>query len=564
MVRTVQQLGLLFGERRGRWALLLVLVAGTSALEAATAGLVLALVRLLSSGSVAVPGLGRVEAAGTGLGLFAAAVVAAFALRAGLVVAQDLVLHRLCYGAGARLEQRLLRGYLSLPPREARRRGRAQLVRNVHDTVMTVVEECLVPCVLATGTVLRTVAVVAVMAVVAPSATLLAALVLGPLLWLVSRAVRRPVRRLGETVEEALGESLRTAGETLDLAAEIHLAGRAEDFSRRFGDVRRRIARAGGDEEVVRSLPRLVAETLLVLFVVAWVAVAVARGEQAAVLPTLGLFAYAALRVLPSLVSLVSLVHSVAHSSAAVEAVAADAALLGEPAPRPPAGPAPREVALRGVEVVLPETGRAVLSGVDVLLRRGDVVAVVGPNGAGKSTLVDVLAGVLAPAAGAVSVDGRPLESLGAAWAAQVALVPQHVHLLDADLATNVSLDPSGRGASDARVAGLLGAVGLGPVAERLGGGAVGEDGRELSGGERQRVAVARALHRGAGVLLVDEGTSALDAPARDAVAELLRVGAAERITVLVTHDPELARRCTRVLRVQDGRVREEQPAVAG
>ncbi|WP_432534168.1 ATP-binding cassette domain-containing protein [Kineococcus arenarius] len=560
MLQTVRQLGRLFGERRVRWYLLLALVAATSALEAVAAGLVFALVGLLSSGEVDVPVLGRVEAAGTGLRLFIAGVVLAFALRAVLVVAQDFVLYRLCYGAGARLEQRLLRGYLSLPPREIRRRGRAQLVRNVHDTVMTVVEECLVPCVLATGAVLRTVGVLVVMAVIAPTTTLAAALVFAPLLWLISRGVRRPVRKLGETVEHALAESLSTADETLDLAGEIRLAGRAEDFSRRFGDVRRRIAHAGGNEEVIRSVPRLMAETLLVLFVVGYVAVALVRGDEDVVLPTLGLFAYAALRVLPSLIGLVGLVHSISHSAPAVEAVAADEELLHAAPPRPAPGPAPREVALRGVAVTVPETGRTVLSGVDLVLRRGDVVAVVGPNGAGKSTLVDVVAGTLAPAAGTVTADGRSLEALGDAWAAQVAMVPQHVHLLDADVATNVTLDLSGAAAGDPRLAEVLAGVGLLPVVERLGGATVGEDGRLLSGGERQRVAVARALYRSAGVLLVDEGTSALDARARDQVAELLHVGREDRITVLVTHDPLLAQRCTRVVRVQDGGAHVEEP----
>ena len=95
---------------------------------------------------------------------------------------------------------------------------------------------------------------------------------------------------------------------------------------------------------------------------------------------------------------------------------------------------------------------------------------------------------------------------------------------------------------------------------ERLGGRNVGEDGRMLSGGERQRVAVARALYRRAGVLLVDEGTSALDSASRGALLDLVNTGREERITVLVTHDAELARACSRVIRVEHGRVTVEEP----
>ncbi|WP_299033078.1 ABC transporter ATP-binding protein [uncultured Pseudokineococcus sp.] len=560
---TARRMHRLFGRQRGRWVLLSVIVAATSAAEAGAAALVFALVSMLSTGGVSLPVVGLLSVEGGDLGVFAAVVISVFLLRAGLVVLHDTVLYRLCYGAGARLEEQLLLGYLSLPPREVRRRGHAVLVRNVHDTVVTVVEESLVPSVLAVGGVLRTVAVVAVMAAVSPLATLLAGAVFAPALWLVARAVRRPVRRMGQEVDTALAESLRVAGEGLALSGEVVGAGRAQAFSQRFGAVRRRIARAGGGEEVLKAVPRLVAETMLVLFVVAYVAVATVRGDAGEALSTLGLFAYAALRVLPSLIGLVGLVHSIAYSSPAVEIVLADAHLLRSSPPVVPATQPPSEVVLDDVAVVLPETGRTVLSGVDLVLRRGDVVAVVGPNGAGKSTLLDLLAGMLLPSAGEVRADGRRLEDWGTGWSAQVAVVPQHVHLLDADVAANVALDPSGASSQDPRVAEVVEQVGLRHVVERLGGRAVGEDGRALSGGERQKVAVARALVRRAGVLLVDEGTSALDAASRASVADLVAAGAPDRLTVVVTHDPALAEVCTRVVRVEAGRVVEETAAGA-
>jgi len=564
VLMTVGRLRRLFGHQRGRWVLLAMIVAATSAAEAAAAALVFALVNLLSTGTVSLPVVGRLTVDDGDLVVFAAVVIGAFLLRAGLVVLHDTVLYRLCYGAGARLEEQLLLGYLSLPPREVRRRGHAVLVRNVHDTVVTVVEESLVPSVLAVGGVLRTVAVVGVMAAVSPWATLIAAVVFAPVLSLVARGVRRPVRRMGQEVDRALAESLRVAGETLALSGEVVGAGRAQAFSERFGAVRRRIARAGGGEEVIKSIPRLVAETMLVLFVVAYVAVATVRGDAGEALSTLGLFAYAALRVLPSLIGLVGLVHSIAYSSPAVEILLADAHLLRSRPPAVPTTSAPAEVVLDDVAVVLPETGRTVLSGVDLVLRRGDVVAVVGPNGAGKSTLLDLLAGLLVPSGGEVRVDGRRVEDLGTAWSAQVAVVPQHVHLLDADVASNVALDPSGASSDDPRVAEVVDQVGLRHVVERLGGRAVGEDGRSLSGGERQKVAIARALVRRAGVLLVDEGTSALDAASREAVAGLVAAGASERLTVVVTHDPALAEVCTRVVRVEAGRAVEETATPAG
>jgi ABC-type multidrug transport system fused ATPase/permease subunit len=512
-------------------------------------------------GSVEVPVVGRVTTDERGFEAFALGVAVVFLLRAALVIGHDTVLYRLCYGAGAELEEALLRGYLTLPPRAIRRRGHAELVRNVHDTVTSVVDGCLIPSVLAVGTVLNTIAILIVMMGVAPLVTLAASVVFLPVLWLATRGTRRPMRRLGEDMEASLAKSLLAATETLDLAGDIRRAGRQADFSARFGRVRRDLARAYGSEGAIRAIPRLVAETVLVLFVIGYVAVAAARGTETAVLPTLGLFAYAALRVLPSLITLAGLVHSIAVSGPAVETILADEPLVRAGSNSPSRGAAPGRLALQDVTVCIPETGRPVLTGVNLELRRGDVVAVVGPNGAGKSTLVDVLAGVLSPDGGLVTVDGRPLEAMESSWSTQVALVPQHVHLLDADIPTNITLDPVGGSVDHGLLAQVIADVGLGPVIDRLGPRTVGEDGRMLSGGERQRVAVARAFYRSAGLLLVDEGTSGLDGSARRALIDLVHTGREERIAMLVTHDPELVRSCTRVIRVEAGRLWPEAPA---
>jgi ABC-type multidrug transport system fused ATPase/permease subunit len=560
VITTLRSLDRLFELRRARWYLLSALVVVTSAMEAFAAILVFSLVNLMVTGSVRIPLVGRVSSHEGAIGWVIAGVAAFFVVRACLVVLHDTLLYRLCYGAGARLEEALLLGYLALPPREIRRRSLAELVRNVHDTVIAVVEGCLIPSVLAVGNVLTTIGIVTVMTVAAPGPTLLAAFVFGPMLWLLARAVRRPVRRLGEEVEEALADSLRSATETLNLAAEIRMAGRRREFGARFGDIRRALAAAGGGEEVIRNIPRLATETVLVLFVIGYIALSTADGQEATALPTLGLFAYSALRVLPSLIGLVRLIHSVTHSGPAVETILADEPALRHTDQPRPARPAPRTIALHGVTVTIPETGRTVLREVDLTLHRGDVVAVVGPNGAGKSTLMDVVAGALVPASGTVTADGRPISDIEDSWAGQVAMVPQHVHLLDADIPTNVTLDLSGRSHADPRVDSVIAEVGLQPVIDRLAGHTVGEDGRALSGGERQRVALARALHRSAGVLLIDEGTSALDSSGREALHELITRRRDERITLLVTHDPELARTCTHIVHVEGGRLRVDQP----
>lgn len=178
---------------------------------------------------------------------------------------------------------------------------------------------------------------------------------------------------------------------------------------------------------------------------------------------------------------------------------------------------------------------RTVLSGVDLEVAPGEIVAVLGPSGCGKSTLLRQVSGLDAPSSGSVTIDGAPV--VGADPRTAVAF--QEPRLLPwRTLTQNVALGlPPGtaKGAGRARVAQLLDLVGLAASA--------GLRPRQVSGGMAQRASLARALARNPGVLLLDEPFGALDALTRLRMQDLLLdVHAAQPATILlVTHDVEEA-----------------------
>jgi len=201
-----------------------------------------------------------------------------------------------------------------------------------------------------------------------------------------------------------------------------------------------------------------------------------------------------------------------------------------------------------------------VLSDVSMDITDGETVAIVGPSGSGKTTLLILLAGLEAPAAGSINIDGEDITGLDADALAdlrrdKLGIVFQSFHLVPSLTALgNVSLPIEIAGGDHARDRAhqLLDRVGL---AERE-----HHYPSQLSGGEQQRVAIARALAHSPNVLLADEPTGNLDVNTGARIIEMLFELNAETgsTMVLVTHDTEIARRCQRVFHLDNGRLIED------
>jgi putative ABC transport system ATP-binding protein len=203
--------------------------------------------------------------------------------------------------------------------------------------------------------------------------------------------------------------------------------------------------------------------------------------------------------------------------------------------------------------------GPPALRDVSLTIAAGEAVAILGPSGSGKSTLLNLVAGLDAPSAGSVSVDGVRVDTLSEAGSARyrratIGMVFQFFNLLDdLTVADNVMLPAQlagmSRGAAQRRATELLGTLGVDRHATAYPG--------RLSGGERQRVAVARALMNRPALLLADEPTGALDSASGEDVQQLLKdLHADGQTIVLVTHDMALADACaTRTVRLADGRI---------
>lgn len=224
----------------------------------------------------------------------------------------------------------------------------------------------------------------------------------------------------------------------------------------------------------------------------------------------------------------------------------------------------PPMLLLRGVSKEYVNRGQAlsVLRGVNFEVAAGERCAIIGPSGSGKTTLLGLCAGLDRPTSGSVCLDGRNLseldeDALAGLRNSQVGFVFQSFQLLPSLTALeNVRVPLELQGAREALslARARLAEVGLGERLHHYPG--------QLSGGEQQRVALARAFVHRPRILFADEPTGNLDAETSGPIEELIfdlneRFGTA---LVLVTHDPELARRVGRVVRMRGGEIVDDAP----
>lgn len=222
-------------------------------------------------------------------------------------------------------------------------------------------------------------------------------------------------------------------------------------------------------------------------------------------------------------------------------------------------------IAARNVTLSLGE-GEArvdILRGINLSIDAGKTVALLGPSGSGKSSLMAILSGLERASGGSVNIAGADFgtmneDQLAVARRGRVGIVLQAFHLLPTMTALEnvaVPLELDGQSQPFEIAAQELAAVGL---ADRL-----GHYPTQLSGGEQQRVAIARAMASRPTIIFADEPTGNLDGATGEKIITLLfdRQKATDATLLIITHDPELAKRCDRIIELRDGLIERDSDA---
>ncbi|MBH9538450.1 ABC transporter ATP-binding protein [Novosphingopyxis sp. YJ-S2-01] len=437
------------------------------------------------------------------------------------------------------------------------------------DKLNSVVFGVLMPLMQGAAAAVISVFIVVGLLIIDPVAASMAAFSLGFTYIAVSLLTRARLGRNASTLGAASTERVKVVQEGLGGLRDILIDDSQVVYEQAFAQLDYRYRSALVVNNMIALAPRFLVETaVIVMIAVITVYFAQSPGGLIAAVPVLGALAIGAQRLLP----LVHLAYNGWAAFAGSSQLIIDIAqLLRIPVLKSAGGPKralplpfANEILINDVCFQYQE-GEPALRGVSLAIKKGERIGFVGKTGSGKSTLIDLLMGLLPAKHGEIRIDGTKLdEDTVANWQAQIAHVPQSIYLSDGTIASNIAFGVAREEIDMDRVVEAARGADIDSFIARQPGAydaTVGERGVRLSGGQRQRIGIARALYKGADVLVFDEATSALDENTESAIMESIYRLDRNVTLLMIAHRVSTLSGCDRIIRLAEGRIVEIEKA---
>jgi ABC-type multidrug transport system fused ATPase/permease subunit len=468
---------------------------------------------------------------------------------------------------GYMLSRRMLNGYLRRPYEWFLGQHSAEIGRTVIGEVERLINQVVIPGMRIMAGVITASLILIFLVQVDPMMVAVAAPILGGFYGLIYWILKPVLTKIGRDMITSSEERNHLAHEAIGGFKELKINSLDNSFADRFDGPARRFAVQTGRLQIIYELPRFLLEGLTVGVMLMVVLFMLLRnsGSLTAIIPTLGAFAFAVIRLLPALQQIYSGVASIRAGLPLLSRIHHDfivnqeyIAASGRDAAKVTPLPFERSLELRGVSYKYTTAEKAIFDNLNLTIEACTTIGIVGGTGAGKTTLVDLILGLLTPDQGVILVDGIAIDQQNVrAWQRSIGYVPQTIYLTDDTIAANIAF---GRARDEidhtaveraARVAALHDFV-MSELPEGYQT-KVGERGVRLSGGQRQRIGIARALYGNPSLLIMDEATSALDNITERMVMDAVQNIRADKTIIMIAHRLTTVKNCDVIIMLERG-----------
>lgn len=463
----------------------------------------------------------------------------------------------------ASMSRRLYAGYLSQPFLFHMQRNSALLLRNITTGVQEFSAAIMSGTILASEC-LVLIGVTILLLLVEPIGAILVGGSLGAASFAFYRLTHNRILRWGAARQYHEGQRLKQVQQGLGGIREVKLLGRERQFVGTYDVHNSANAAVGKRQSFMTALPRLWLELLTVVGLALLVLVMLYQGKSVElIVPSLGLFAAAAFRFLPSMNKTLNAIQNLRYNLPIIDTLYAERDKFLD---NPPEQTQERNslsfnhhVKLERISFRYPNAQHDIVTDVSLEIEKGRTIGFFGPSGAGKSTLVNLILGLLPPSSGRILVDDVDIQSNLRRWQISIGYVPQAVFLVDDTLRRNIAFGLHDDEIDEAAVQRAVRSAQLADFVDSLPEGLdtmVGERGMRVSGGQGQRISIARALYCDAPIIVLDEASSALDTETEKAVMATVDKFRTDKTILIVAHRLATLANCDELYEVSSTRVR--------
>ncbi|MBE6188656.1 MAG: ABC transporter ATP-binding protein [Rikenellaceae bacterium] len=432
----------------------------------------------------------------------------------------------------------------------------AVLSRNVNVVCYTFVSGVLRPMAVLLSEAMLFILLFASIALYSPLAALLTVAIFIPAVWLYFALIRNRVNRYGDIENDAHRRKFRDTVETYRGYADIEINNAFSSMLRQFDDNTDTMVSVGAKNATISTLPQLFTEIGLAAGMALMVVLCVGL-DSGSMKILFGVFAVAALRLMPSVRAIMGAWTSLRYNRYTIDIIAS--ADISSPAQTERVDSEQIDfkdcIEVENLGFKFSDSQTPLFTDLSFTIRKGEKIGINGRSGAGKTTLFNLLLGFYPATEGRIVIDGQVLTAENRRrWQNSIGYVSQSVFLTDSTILANIALGSKAEDIDMERVQRAVAAASLSEFVASLPNGLntrIGECGALLSGGQRQRIGIARALYKGAQVLFFDEATSALDSQTEQsinqAIVELAKANQALTI-VVIAHRESSLEYCDRVI----------------
>ncbi len=467
------------------------------------------------------------------------------------------------YGLEASLSQRLFSGYLRQPYPFHLQRNSAQLIQYSVNEVAQFSRGAVRSAMTLTAELLVMIGIGGLLFVVEPVGAILVIATLGLTGVIFHKLSKTRLLRWGQARQYHEGKRIQHLQQGLGGVKDVKLLGRESDFLASYAFHSEETARVYIRQNTLEALPRLWLELLAVIGLVVLVISMLAQGKPIeSLVPTLGLFAASAFRLMPSTNRVLTSLQNLRYAFPVIDVIARELALSVSDTSAAVVDRLSicRSLELHNVSYTYLGAEKPALNNVNFKIEIGKSVGFIGGSGAGKSTLIDLMLGLLTPDQGRLTIDGKNINEVLRCWQNQIGYVPQTIYLTDDTLRRNIAFGLAEEQINDLAIKKAIEAAQLSAFIATLPDGlntVVGERGVRLSGGQRQRIGIARALYHDPQVLVLDEATSSLDIATERDVMRAVNALHGEKTILIVAHRLSTVEHCDSIVRLERGEVVE-------